>query len=92
MLKHMEGLCVFVQHPEVPPDNNAAERTIRGSVTCRYTSFESGSASKALLAIGVFALRHAAPLESEPLPLDAGPPQRPRTQCAPSSGGLWHRP
>ena len=50
LLKHEDGLRVFVEHPEVPPDNNAAERAIRGPVICRYTSFGSGSASGARLA------------------------------------------
>ena len=49
LLKHQDGLCVFVPHPEVPPDNNAAERALRGPVIGRYTSFGSGSASGAAL-------------------------------------------
>ena len=49
LLNHEEGLSVFVPHPEVPPDNNAAERAIRGPVISRYTSFGSGSQTGALL-------------------------------------------
>ena len=49
LLEHEAGLSVFVQRPEVPPDNNAAERALRGAVIARYTSFGSGSAEGALL-------------------------------------------
>ena len=30
LLNHREGLCVFVDHPEVPMDNNVGERALRG--------------------------------------------------------------
>ena len=33
LLKHREGLCVFVDNPQVPMDNNFAERALRGPVT-----------------------------------------------------------
>ena len=56
LLKHEDGLRVCVQHPEVPPDNNAAERAIRGPVISRYTSFGSGSASGALLAEQMYSI------------------------------------
>ena len=46
---HEAGLRVFVERPEVPPDNNAAERALRGAVIARYTSFGSGSAHGVLL-------------------------------------------
>ena len=43
--KHWEGLSVFVNHPEVPMDNNASERALRlaklilkNSYGCRSTS------------------------------------------------------
>lgn len=49
LLEHEAGLSVFVQRPEVPPDNNAAERALRGAVIARYTSFGSGSADGAQL-------------------------------------------
>ena len=39
------GLRVFVADPRVPPDNNAAERGLRGPVIGRLTSFGSGSDS-----------------------------------------------
>lgn len=56
LLKHEDGLRVCVQHPEVPPDNNAAERAIRGPLISRYTSFGSGSASGALLAEQMYSI------------------------------------
>jgi transposase len=36
--KHQSQLFVFVEHPEVPPDNNAAERSIRPFVVLRKVS------------------------------------------------------
>ena len=33
LLNHRDGLCVFVDHPQVPMDNNLAERVLRGPVT-----------------------------------------------------------
>ena len=33
LLKHREGLSVFVDNPQVPMDNNVAERELRGAVT-----------------------------------------------------------
>ena len=49
----MNELFVFVQHPEVPPHNNDAERAIRGPVTarkiCGGTRSKQGSDSKMTL-------------------------------------------
>ena len=42
--EHWKGLTVFVEHPEVPMDNNKAERTLRGLVVCRKNS--RGSAAE----------------------------------------------
>jgi transposase len=36
--RHLAELFVFVAHPEVPPDNNAAERSLRHLVTSRKIS------------------------------------------------------
>jgi hypothetical protein len=36
--RHLAELFVFVAHPAVPPDNNAAERSLRHLVTCRKIS------------------------------------------------------
>ena len=43
LLKHREGLSVFVDRPQVPMDNNAAERALRGAVIGRRLSFGSDS-------------------------------------------------
>ena len=43
LLNHREGLCVFVDHPQVPMDNNAGERALRGPVIGRRLSFGSNS-------------------------------------------------
>ena len=41
LLKHREGLSVFLDRPEVPLDNNAAERGLRSAVIGRRLSFGS---------------------------------------------------
>ena len=43
LLKHREGLCVFVGRPDVPMDNNAAERALREPVIWRKLTFGSNS-------------------------------------------------
>ena len=43
LLKHREGLSVFVDNPQVPMDNNVAERAFRGAVIGRRLSFGSDS-------------------------------------------------
>ena len=43
LLNHREGLSVFVDNPQVPMDNNLAERTLRGAVIGRRLSFGSDS-------------------------------------------------
>ena len=43
LVKHREGLSVFVEHPQVPMDNNLAERVLRGPVIGRRLSFGSDS-------------------------------------------------
>jgi transposase len=40
---HWTGLTVFVEHPEVPMDNNTAERSERGPVVGRKNYYGSGS-------------------------------------------------
>ena len=40
---HWTGLTVFVEHPEVPMDNNAVERTERGPVAGRKNYYGSGA-------------------------------------------------
>ncbi len=41
--KHWTGLTIFLDQPEVPMDNNAAERALRGPVTGRKVYLGSGS-------------------------------------------------
>jgi transposase len=52
--RHLSELFVFVAHPEVPPDNNAAERSLRHLVTARKisggTRSAQGTATKMTLA------------------------------------------
>ena len=43
LLNHREGLSVFVDNPQVPMDNNAAERAFRRAVIGRRLSFGSDS-------------------------------------------------
>ena len=43
LLNHREGLCVFVDHPQVPLTNNVAERILRGPAIGRGLSFGSNS-------------------------------------------------
>src|SRR5215210_1320094 len=43
--RHLAELFVFVAHPEVPPDNNAAERSLRHLVTSRKISGGTRSAA-----------------------------------------------
>ena len=52
--QHIKELFVFVSHPETPPDNNAAERSLRHLVSSRKisggTRSGAGSGSKMTLA------------------------------------------
>ena len=43
LVKHREGLCVFVDKPFVPMDNNRGELALRGAVIGRRLSFSSDS-------------------------------------------------
>ena len=47
LLKHREGLCVFLDNPRVAMDNNLSERTLRGAVIGRKLSFGSDSSAGA---------------------------------------------
>ena len=49
LLNHRGGLCVFVDRPQVPMDNNVAERVIRGPAIGRGLSFGSDSEDGARL-------------------------------------------
>ena len=53
----MDGaLTVFVEHPEVPLDNNTAERTVRGPVVGRKNYYGSSAVWAGQLAATMFSL------------------------------------
>ncbi len=56
LLDHWPGLCRFVEHPEIPMDNNRGEQSIRGPVTGRKNYYGSGSLNSAALAATVFSV------------------------------------
>jgi transposase len=53
---HWTGLTVFVEHPQVPMDNNTAERAERGPVVGRKNYYGSGSLWSGQLAAMLFSL------------------------------------
>jgi transposase len=53
---HWTGLTVFVEHPEVPMDNNTAERVQRGPVVGRKNYYGSGVVWAGQLAAKLFSL------------------------------------
>ncbi len=54
--EHWPGLTVFVEHPEVPLDNNEAERRQRGPVVARKNYYGSGALWSGQLAAMLFSL------------------------------------
>jgi transposase len=52
--EHWEGLILFVDHPEIPMDNNAAERALRGPVVGRKNFYGSGAQWRGELATMLF--------------------------------------
>jgi transposase len=56
MQEHWPGLTVFVDHPEVPMDNNEAERQQRGPVVARKNFYGSGALWSGRLAAMLFSL------------------------------------
>jgi transposase len=53
---HWTGLTVFVEHPEVPMDNNTGERVQRGPVVGRKNYYGSGAVWAGQLAAMMFSL------------------------------------
>jgi transposase len=53
---HWSGLTVFLDHPEVPLDNNTAERAERGPVLARKNYYGSGALWSGRLAAMMFSL------------------------------------
>lgn len=56
LTEHWHGLTVFVDHPEVPMDNNHSERTERGPVVGRKNYYGSGSLWSGKLAAMLFSI------------------------------------
>ncbi|MDA2926196.1 transposase, partial [Acidobacteria bacterium AH-259-G07] len=56
LARHWPGLTVFVNHPEVAMDNNAAERALRNPVVGRKNYYGSGSRWSAQLAASLFTI------------------------------------
>lgn len=54
--RHWPGLLVFVEHPQVPMDNNKAERDIRGPAVGRKNYYGSGALWSGRLAAMLFSL------------------------------------
>jgi transposase len=54
--EHWSGLTVFVDHPEVPMDNNRGERCERGPVVARKNFYGSGALWSGRLAAMLFSL------------------------------------
>ena len=53
---HWKGLSVFIDHPEVPMDNNNGERSIRNPVTGRKNFYGSASLWSSVLAAIMFTI------------------------------------
>ena len=56
MRRHWRGLTVFVEHPQVPMDNNAAERANRPLAVARKNFYGSGSQWSGELACACFTI------------------------------------
>lgn len=54
LANHWDGLTVFVAHPNIPLDNNLAERAVRGPVVGRKNYYGSGSIWSAQFAASMF--------------------------------------
>ena len=54
--RHWQGLTVFVDHPQVPMDNNAAERSERGPALGRKNYYGSGALWSGQLAAFMFSI------------------------------------
>lgn len=53
---HWDGLTVFVEHPEIPMDNNAAERQLRNAIVGRKNYYGSGSIWSSELSAMLFSI------------------------------------
>jgi hypothetical protein len=64
-MKHATELLVFLEEPEVPADNNLAERMIRPHVIIRNRSFQNRSARGAGAHEVMMSLLHTLRLQDE---------------------------
>ena len=55
---HWEGLTLFVEDPDLPMDNNQAERALRGPVVGRKNYYGSGAQWSGELSATLFSLFH----------------------------------
>lgn len=68
IIRYEPGMFTFIKHPDIPSDNNAAERSLRPSVIARKISGGSrtpaGSETRSILAslFGTWAVRNLNPL------------------------------
>jgi transposase len=56
MRRHWKGLLVFVERPEIPMDNNPAERALRNGVLGRKNYYGSGSIQSGMLSVMLFSI------------------------------------
>lgn len=56
MRRHWSGLTVFVERPDLPMDNNTAERALRPAVVARKNFYGSGSLWSGQLTAAMFSL------------------------------------
>lgn len=62
MLKHWDGLTMFLDNPQIPLDNNAAERVLRGPVVGRKNFYGNRSRRGAKVAAILYTLIETAKL------------------------------
>lgn len=62
MLKHWDGLALFLEDPRIPLDNNAAERVLRGVVVGRKNFYGNRSQRGAKVAVILYSLIETAKL------------------------------
>ena len=55
---HWQGLTLFVEDPDLPMDNNQAERALRGPVVGRKNYYGSGAQWSGELSAALFSLFH----------------------------------
>ena len=56
LMNHWDGLVLFAKHPQIPMDNNQAERSLRNPVTGRKRYYGSGRVWSAQLAAMMFSV------------------------------------